>query len=78
MFLLIMLGVFSITFGVIGSTLSNGVAFIIEDIISKNLSNYLVLANAPMWTQGLLIEGIIGGVGGILTFLPQIMLLFLF
>lgn len=78
MFLLIMFGVFSVTFGIIGSTLSDGVAFIIEDVISNNLSNYLVQVNAPIWTQGLLIDGIIGGVGGILTFLPQIMLLFLF
>lgn len=78
MFLLIMFGVFSVTFGIIGTTLSGGVSFLIEDVISNNLSNYLVLIDAPIWTQGLLIDGIIGGVGGILTFLPQIMLLFLF
>lgn len=78
MFLLIMFGVFSVTFGIIGTTLSDGVSFLIEDVISNNLSNYLVLIDAPIWTQGLLIDGIIGGVGGILTFLPQIMLLFLF
>ncbi len=34
--------------------------------------------NASPWVMGLLVDGIIGGVGAVLSFLPQIMMLFLF
>ncbi len=34
--------------------------------------------NASPWTYGLIIDGIIGGVGSVLSFIPQILCLFLF
>ena len=34
------------------------------------------LAGAPFWVRGLLVDGIIGGVGSVLTFLPIIMIFF--
>lgn len=36
------------------------------------------LSNAPSWLSGLLVDGVLGGLFAILSFLPQILLLFLF
>ena len=37
-----------------------------------------LFANTPKWLQGLVFDGIIGGVGAVLGFVPQMFLLFLF
>lgn len=36
------------------------------------------MANAPAWASGLVVDGILGGLFAVLSFLPQILLLFLF
>ncbi len=77
-FLLTMLIVFAITFGPFGSWLSDGVATLIEEIISPWLVSALSGAGVSAWLISLVVDGIITGVGGVLTFLPQIALLFLF
>ncbi|MDR0805074.1 MAG: ferrous iron transporter B, partial [Oscillospiraceae bacterium] len=41
------------------------------------VSGWLENANAPDWLSGLLIDGIIGGAGAVLGFVPQIFILFL-
>ncbi len=74
-FLLMMLVMFLITFGPIGSFLSDGVAFAI-DAFSGWLQTALTAIGAAGWLVGLITDGIIAGVGGVLTFLPQIALLF--
>ncbi len=38
----------------------------------------LLAAGTPAWLDGLVIDGIVGGVGAVLGFLPQLMVLFLF
>ncbi len=35
-----------------------------------------LLAQAPAWVQGLIVEGVIGGVGSVLTFLPILLIFF--
>lgn len=74
-FLLLMLGVFAITFGFLGDYLS----YIIEKSI-EFLGNGLIFAikslNAPEWFLKFINEAIIGGLGGVLGFLPQVLLLF--
>ena len=76
-FLLIMFGIFSLTFGPIGTFLSDLIENFFGEILSPAVSNLLEKAEAPLWTESLLVNGVINGVGGILTFLPQIGLLFL-
>lgn len=76
-FLLIMFGMFSLTFGAVGSYLSDLIDKFFSDILSPFVEKALTTANAPGWTFSLIIDAVIGGVGGILTFLPQIGLLFL-
>ncbi len=42
------------------------------------VSSGLEAANAPDWLSGLLVDGIIAGVGAVLGFVPQMLVLFLF
>ncbi|NLM15901.1 MAG: ferrous iron transport protein B [Clostridiaceae bacterium] len=78
-FLVIMMLVFLITFNEnLGGRLTKWLDVFFNDILAGIVATGLELAQAPAWLHSLLIEGIIAGVGGVLTFLPQIALLFLF
>ncbi len=78
LFLLMMLVMFGITFGPLGSLLSDLVAELIENRLSPMLEALLSSASASEWLISLIVNGILQGVGGVLTFLPQIALLFFF
>jgi len=75
-FLLIMFLIFSMTFGTIGAWLTSGVEWLIGGKFSPLVNSLLESAGAPLWTISLIVDGVISGVGGILTFLPQIAILF--
>ncbi|MEG1953112.1 MAG: ferrous iron transport protein B [Hydrogenoanaerobacterium sp.] len=77
-FLAVMFFMFTIVFGPVGTGLKGIVEWILNGVISPAAEDFLLAADAPLWTFSLIIDAVIGGVGGILTFLPQIMLLFLF
>lgn len=78
-FLLVMLIVFQITFHeAIGGRITEWLDLFFSDKLAGWLSSWLQAAAAPPWIKSLLVDGILAGVGGILTFLPQITLLFLF
>lgn len=77
-FLGIMLCIFITTFGPLGTFLSELTESLITNIISPALINIMNCANAPIWTVKLVSEGLIGGVGSVLKFLPQISIFFLF
>ena len=77
-FLLMMLAMFAITFGPLGSLLSDGVGHLVGEVFAGWLDGVLTATGVAPWVNSLVVEGIIGGVGGVLTFLPQIALLFLF
>ncbi|MFG6374098.1 MAG: ferrous iron transport protein B, partial [Oscillospiraceae bacterium] len=76
-FLLTMLLMFALTFGPLGSFLSSAVEALVG-LLGGWASGRLAAAGAQPWLISLVVDGIIGGVGGVLTFLPQIALLFLF
>lgn len=63
------------TIGTIITDWTNDTLF--GEIIGENLGNYLDALNVADWLHGLIIDGIVGGVGAVLGFVPQIMLLFL-
>ena len=46
------------------------------DYLSSLASSLLL--NSPEWVQGLIVDGVLGGVFAVLSFVPQILLLFLF
>ena len=77
LFLCAMLVMFVITFGPFGSWLQDGVSALI-DLFSGWLEGTLTAAGAPAVLISLACDGIISGVGGVLSFLPQIALLFFF
>ena len=70
---------FYITFFSLGAFLSDGLTILLEDFIEKPLISFLIdIFGTNSWVVGLFQEAIIGGVGSILTFLPQVALLFFF
>ena len=77
-FLLMMLAMFAVTFGPVGSFLSDGVELLVGEVFAGWVAAGLTAAGTAPWVESLLVDGVIAGVGGVLTFLPQIALLFLF
>ena len=77
LFLCTMLVMFVVTFGPFGSWLSDGVGAGM-DALSQWLAPALEGLGVSHVLISLACDGIIAGVGGVLTFLPQIALLFLF
>ena len=79
-FVLIMFGVYYLSVTTLGSYLS--------DLITQKLfgaeglallaENFLVSLNVAPWLTSLITDGIIGGVGAVLSFVPQIIVLFIF
>ena len=66
---------FALTFGWPGTALSDLVEQGIG-LLSEGVS--AALASAPAWIRALLVDGVLAGVGGVLVFLPQILIIFLF
>lgn len=76
-FALIMWGVYYIAVSSLGAILTdwtNDTLF--GEIIGENVAAFLENVGTAPWLQGLINDGIIGGVGAVLGFVPQIMLLF--
>jgi len=77
-FLAIMFAVFEITFGAIGSLIVDWVDVLINERFAGWISDLLLSAGAAEWLHELIVSGIIGGMGSMLVFVPQIMILFFF
>jgi len=77
-FLAVMFAVFEITFGAIGSFIIDWVDVFINETVAGFISELLVSAGAAEWLHELIVNGIIGGMGSMLVFVPQIMILFFF
>lgn len=76
-FAAIMFGVYYIAISTVGTMMTDWVNdTLFTEIIQGNVSAWLVNANVADWLQGLIVDGIIGGVGSVLGFVPQIMVLF--
>lgn len=76
-FVLIMATVFYLTFNVIGAFLQN-ILEIGIDKLTILIGNLMNMANVNEAIQNLVIEGIFGGVGSVLSFLPIVVTLFFF
>lgn len=76
-FILIMAAVFVLTFNVIGAFLQG----LLEkgiDALSTTVDGWMISANVNETLHGLVIDGIFGGVGSVLSFLPIVVTLFFF
>lgn len=74
----LMLLIFYITFGALGANLTDLVDGLINDTFANFIRGLLMNAGASDWAVGLVCDGVIGGVGAVLSFFPQILLLFFF
>lgn len=75
-FLTIMGLIFYITFGPLGNYLRDTFDFFIKEIFANFILNALSSFGAAEWAKSLIVGGIIEGVGSVVSFLPQIALLF--
>lgn len=70
---------FYLTFFSLGAWLSDGLTFLLDKFVGQPLIDFLInVFGSDSWIIGLFQNAIIGGVGSILTFLPQVALLFFF
>ncbi|NGZ75906.1 ferrous iron transport protein B [Saccharibacillus alkalitolerans] len=77
LFLALMFLIFKLTFDWLGSLLSDVLDGFISGSLSGAISTALTWLGASPFTHALVVDGIVGGVGGVLVFLPQICILFL-
>ncbi|MEG2018044.1 MAG: ferrous iron transport protein B [Clostridium sp.] len=75
LFLGIMFIIFKFTFDWVGGPLQE----ILDKLINENLVSLIQipLTNTAPWFQSLIVDGIIGGVGGVIVFIPIILTLFI-
>lgn len=66
------------TFGPFGSFLGDCMETLLQGILSPAARGAMENAAVQPWLIGLVCDGVIGGVGGVLSFLPQIVILFFF
>ena len=77
-FIILMVGIFFFTFGPIGIFLKSKTEQFINLGIGSAVSGLLEALNASEWTKSLVIDAVIGGVGSVISFLPQVLILFTF
>ena len=75
-FLVILYGVFQITFTWIGQPIADELEVLINDQFLNFVKDSLVAAGVADWMVSLVTDGIIAGVGSVLTFVPLIFVLF--
>ncbi|MEK5253131.1 ferrous iron transport protein B [Paenibacillus sp. FSL F4-0125] len=77
LFIFFMYVLFKTTFDWVGGPLSDILDGLISGPISDGTNSLLQTIGASGFTHALIVDGIIGGVGGVLVFVPQIFILFL-
>ncbi len=76
-FLAVMAAMYAVSITFLGSLTEHWMELLF-DKLAYGAELLLDKVSAAPWLYGLLIDGIIGGVGAVLTFVPQLMILFLF
>ncbi|CQR47894.1 Ferrous iron transport protein B [Paraliobacillus sp. PM-2] len=75
-FLFLMYMIFMVTFNWIGFPLSDLLDVFLTDMVAVWFENVLAILQVNPFIESVILEGIIGGVGGVLVFTPQIFILF--
>lgn len=75
-FFVIMFLVYYLAVGTVGSFTVEFIENLVSTI-SEGVSNFLLSINASEWSASLVSDGIIAGVGAVLNFIPQLIILFL-
>ena len=77
-FALVMFVVYYLSISTVGTMMTDWVNDVLfTEIIPPTVEGWLTAANTAPWLQSLVLDGIIAGVGAVLGFLPQMMVLFL-
>lgn len=77
-FILIMFVIYYISITTIGDMTIGFMENLVGNVIGENVRTLLTNAKAQEWLVSLVVDGIIGGVGSVLVFIPQLVILFLF
>ncbi|WP_068786731.1 ferrous iron transport protein B [Paenibacillus phocaensis] len=77
LFIAFMFLTFQLTFDWLGNPLSDLLDGLITGPLTSGIETLLTVAGASSFTHALILDGIIGGVGGVLVFIPQIFIMFL-
>lgn len=77
-FLLCMFFMFKLTFDWLGTPLSDLIDQFISGSLTDWLTTFLQALGTSKFIQSLILDGIVAGVGGVIVFVPQIFILFLF
>ncbi len=75
-FALIMAAIFFLTFGPPGAALRGLMESVIA-LASAGARRIMTALDSPAWANSLVVDGVIAGVGGVLAFLPQVLMLFM-
>ncbi len=75
-FILIMAGIYFLTAGVVGALTVELMESLFESLSSWTAKSLTSVGASP-WSVSLVVDGVIGGVGAILGFVPQLLILFL-
>lgn len=76
-FCLVLLGVFYITFFSVGAYLSSGLLYLVQDVFGSWLLGGIKSITSNVIIYDFFASAIIGGIGSVLSFLPQVVMLFL-
>lgn len=77
-FLTLMYLMFMLTFDWLGFPLSDALDGFLSGPVTSGMSQLLTAIGASSFIESLILDGIVAGVGGVLVFVPQIFILFLF
>lgn len=77
-FMLLMFLIFKFTFDWMGTPLSDALDGFITGPVTSGLESGLAAIGASSFIKAVILDGIVAGVGGVLVFVPQIMILFFF
>ena len=75
-FILIMFFVYYLSVGLVGSFTVDLIAELVENF-GKSVSELFINIGASDWVRSLVVDGIIAGVGAVLGFVPQLIILFI-
>ena len=77
-FFIMMWGVYYVAIQSVGDLFIGWIEWLFGNLIGANIAIGLESLGTSAWLIGLIVDGIIAGVGAVLTFVPQMMILFFF
>lgn len=75
LFFLLLWVIFELTFSWVGEPLAGFLSHLVDDVLVPYLG--ILLGGSSPWFSSLIIDGIVGGVGSVIVFVPVVMTLFL-